>query len=133
MGSRLRAAVCWNSNLSNMAAQGRRSRLRAAVCWNSAELYMSHDDIVQPPSGGCVLKQSLTGGKISRKQGSRLRAAVCWNKVAKYDQIPQSQAAAFGRLCVETTWDKLPPNAQAAQPPSGGCVLKLRLPVMNQI
>ena len=54
---------------------------------------------VQPPSGGCVLKQS--------------------NCVPNEHQLP----AAFRRLCVETG---APPEAlaKACQPPSGGCVLK---------
>ena len=57
---------------------------------------------MQPPSGGCVLKQFIINHHSSLHQ-----------------------AAAFGRLCVET-----PPNAQLKlnmpmQPPSGGCVLKL--------
>ena len=58
---------------------------------------------MQPPSGGCVLKQDIC-----------LSFSFCWN------------AAAFGRLCVETN---VVPNQKVAtpsrQPPSGGCVLKL--------
>ena len=33
--------------------------------------------------------------------------------------------AAFGRLCVETSFSPLLPMAALIQPPSGGCVLKL--------
>ena len=36
-----------------------------------------------------------------------------------------AQAAAFGRLCVETEMKKIPIIRDQAQPPSGGCVLKL--------
>ena len=35
-----------------------------------------------------------------------------------------AQAAAFGRLCVETAIAAMPLKACAKQPPSGGCVLK---------
>ena len=55
----------------------------------------------QPPSGGCVLKQSFISTKAPR-------------------YIP----AAFGRLCVETI-DRLSDFFTTSQPPSGGCVLKL--------
>ena len=34
--------------------------------------------------------------------------------------------AAFGRLCVETRMDR-PSQTQHIQPPSGGCVLKLKM------
>ena len=79
--------------------------------------------IVQPPSGGCVLKQfnlsgigeafcqPPSGGCVLKRHGAGLSDAVV---------LP----AAFGRLCVET----LPRHDLAGinfQPPSGGCVLKL--------
>ena len=100
-GSRLRAAVCWNSfecELSDIDVVG--SRLRAAVCWNVNLLFFcvalptaaafgrlcvetvpcifTWKNSVQPPSGGCVLKQ-ITGKDNYIRFGSRLRAAVCWN------------------------------------------------------
>ena len=54
----------------------------------------------QPPSGGCVLKQiTITFGKDS------------------------NGAAAFRRLCVETSY-LITVFALLQQPPSGGCVLK---------
>ena len=54
----------------------------------------------QPPSGGCVLKQQL------------------------FDDLRDVRdAAAFGRLCVETI-DFRKPSRYDRQPPSGGCVLK---------
>ena len=55
---------------------------------------------LQPPSGGCVLKQS----------GFCLRCGLL-------------SSAAFGRLCVETV-DGIGGQAVSGQPPSGGCVLK---------
>ena len=54
----------------------------------------------QPPSGGCVLKQP--GALVFLDAG---------------------KAAAFGRLCVETSLPKLVVFV-FMQPPSGGCVLK---------
>ena len=54
---------------------------------------------MQPPSGGCVLKQY---GKF---------------------RLMVMGAAAFGRLCVETTVVLYQP-LEDFQPPSGGCVLK---------
>ena len=59
--------------------------------------------LFQPPSGGCVLKQ--TGFKV-------LQAA----------ETP----AAFGRLCVETDLVLYCLALTGNQPPSGGCVLKQR-------
>ena len=57
--------------------------------------------MVQPPSGGCVLK---------------LRCDI----IAEYVALP----AAFGRLCVETRRKPMKRALKSAQPPSGGCVLK---------
>ena len=57
--------------------------------------------LVQPPSGGCVLKPIL-----------------------KRFLVEPNLAAAFGRLCVETAVTDLF-FYFAWQPPSGGCVLKL--------
>ena len=57
---------------------------------------------IQPPSGGCVLKQLNT---------HHLR----------HIDLP----AAFGRLCVETTPKRAKSRRKSTQPPSGGCVLKL--------
>ena len=57
----------------------------------------------QPPSGGCVLKQT-----------TYFPHCLCLNP------------AAFGRLCVETTVIEEVFASGDNQPPSGGCVLKLR-------
>ena len=57
--------------------------------------------MVQPPSGGCVLKPRLG-----------------------QPHMHQRQPAAFGRLCVETYRAALT-VLYGFQPPSGGCVLKL--------
>ena len=57
---------------------------------------------MQPPSGGCVLKQ-----KIGRLGAVRIKAAAFGRLcVETTHSLPLSQvsaAAAFGRLCVETT------------------------------
>ena len=55
----------------------------------------------QPPSGGCVLKQSAA-------------------EEARQFEEP----AAFRRLRVETPLKHYGKNYQKTQPPSGGCVLK---------
>ena len=57
--------------------------------------------LVQPPSGGCVLKLMRV-----------------W--VLLLMEFP----AAFGRLCVETTRMAVSWGQIRDQPPSGGCVLK---------
>ena len=63
--------------------------------------------MVQPPSGGCVLK--------------------LYQLVKKKNHI---QAATFGWLCVETSVPVLSMPCVISQPPSGGCVLKLKKSVM---
>ena len=64
-------------------------------------LARSDDFYVQPPSGGCVLKRHIT-------------------KAADLYRRP----AAFRRLCVETTSSISRICEKNSQPPSGGCVLK---------
>ena len=56
---------------------------------------------VQPPSGGCVLKQEV-----------------------EPESEPLLEPAAFRRLCVETMAYECSRCRIANQPPSGGCVLK---------
>ena len=56
---------------------------------------------MQPPSGGCVLKQ-----QDAKKCGVNFLAAT------------------FGWLCVETTISRCNKLHTNRQPPSGGCVLK---------
>ena len=45
--------------------------------------------------------------------------------MAAQQRSSRSYAAAFGRLCVETSTETLGGGARKRQPPSGGCVLKL--------
>ena len=63
---------------------------------------------MQPPSGGCVLKQRSVG---------KVQLKTC--------------AAAFGRLCVETMLLCRHSKRCLQQPPSGGCVLKHLLKRLN--
>ena len=65
--------------------------------------------LAQPPSGGCVLKQSVSDSSAS-----------------------EPQPAAFGRLCVETSV-AFGFCGLVTQPPSGGCVLKLAICENQQI
>ena len=58
--------------------------------------------IMQPPSGGCVLKQKY-----------------------KPLLLTKHNAATFGWLCVETE-EEIQSMNEPKQPPSGGCVLKHR-------
>ena len=100
------------------------SRLRAVVCWNALLTGNAKAQDGQPPSGGCVLKRRPVAKIRVNRGSSRLRAVVCWNCAIKQidgdgDTQPPSggcvlkpaytviisqasQAAAFGRLCVET-------------------------------
>ena len=102
----------------------------------------------QPPSGGCVLKrrpnhrnpkprkpaafgrlcvetspvQSILASAHPAAFG-RLCVETSRNRYKPYRQFP----AAFGRLCVETNSALMASSIGYAQPPSGGCVLKLNL------
>ena len=79
---------------------------------------------LQPPSGGCVLKQHQLASVISRNAA----ATFGWLCVetSDIDLASQSrQAATFGWLCVETIFQGLVSLLYGSQPPSGGCVLKL--------
>ena len=99
----------------------------------------------QPPSGGCVLKppkigddgklyQSAAFGRLcvetadyNKSPGNAHSAAfgrLCVETTCAGVGSPLSCSAAFGRLCVETI-ACCPRTTLTAQPPSGGCVLKL--------
>ena len=79
---------------------------------------------VQPPSGGCVLKQR---GKSALKNCSSSAAfgRLCVETTGQPRRSQTQAAAAFGRLCVETLRLQHLKH-QFVQPPSGGCVLKRR-------
>ena len=83
----------------------------------------SPQNLIQPPSGGCVLKlnEHAYSPRITRPAAFRRLCVETGNKkISMGDKDP----AAFRRLCVETTiigWL----GRLGIQPPSGGCVLKL--------
>ena len=101
--------------------------------------------IIQPPSGGCVLKPSRHIGKNRRMSQPPSGGCVLKPICSTFKNMPQ-EPAAFGRLCVETlhALSPAPAGSPAAfgrlcvetksrkdcwwyacsQPPSGGCVLK---------
>ena len=81
---------------------------------------------IQPPSGGCVLKLYLSVVHSDRSNPAafrRLCVETPPNSVIGQTDPP----AAFRRLCVETAYFSKS-QSSPAQPPSGGCVLKLRQP-----
>ena len=77
-GSRLRAAVCWNVNLLFFCVALPTAAAFGRLCVETVPCIFTWKNSVQPPSGGCVLKQ-ITGKDNYIRFGSRLRAAVCWN------------------------------------------------------
>ena len=79
---------------------------------------------MQPPSGGCVLKP-LRSIHHDRQNKAAAFGRLCV-ETHKCAFLPHLEcAAAFGRLCVETHMPMMLRYEFSAQPPSGGCVLKL--------
>ena len=78
--------------------------------------------LLQPPSGGCVLKLARTYPTQALLYPAAFRR-LCVETLAKKSRRELREPAAFRRLCVETIWTTrgLP---SLGQPPSGGCVLK---------
>ena len=83
------------------------------------------EQLFQPPSGGCVLKhKSPYALFLTTLPAAFGRLCVETNLPTcgkTYCMLP----AAFGRLCVET-FSLLFVIFHIGQPPSGGCVLKLK-------
>ena len=100
------------------------SRLRAAVCWNQYLLWVKSDFTWQPPSGGCVLKLFSTITRDCCKSQPPSGGCVLKHIKQVFINSPRKQppsggcvlkhinpstfsffnsAAAFGRLCVETS------------------------------
>ena len=77
---------------------------------------------MQPPSGGCVLK--LFGNMHHCTNSTAAFGRLCVETRCFRGNAVNAFPAAFGRLCVETTQYWVIFKAWA-QPPSGGCVLKL--------
>ena len=79
--------------------------------------------VVQPPSGGCVLKHFGNRGNL--QQTTQPPSGGCVLKLIELKLTERTTVpAAFRRLCVETSLIA-PAAACCSQPPSGGCVLKL--------
>ena len=79
----------------------------------------------QPPSGGCVLKLSFdlfSSPDFPAAAFGRLCVETSYVTTVRTNQM---DAAAFGRLCVETPSYQYIADVCEMQPPSGGCVLKL--------
>ena len=79
--------------------------------------------ISQPPSGGCVLKLFKFGCQISAAEQPPSGGCVLKPPATTTFRC-RINAAAFGRLCVETSFG-FDGVDDFKQPPSGGCVLKL--------
>ena len=78
----------------------------------------------QPPSGGCVLKPVALEVMSTHLDAAAFgRLCVETSRVRGVDIAVI--AAAFGRLCVETHYVRIIFSLNGLQPPSGGCVLKL--------
>ena len=61
---------------------------------------------LQPPSGGCVLKQTMKGLKGDGGKAAAF-GRLCVETFIVYLSIDTQNAAAFGRLCVETCVSRL--------------------------
>ena len=79
---------------------------------------------LQPPSGGCVLKPVFIGHNVTSFDAAAF-GRLCVETLPFLHLKIHSFAAAFGRLCVETSTIKRSILPKWGQPPSGGCVLKL--------
>ena len=78
--------------------------------------------LLQPPSGGRVLKQSTMGSVRYFKYQPPSGGCVLKPNSGPIANM-EAPPAAFRRLCVETLTGYTP-KIIGAQPPSGGCVLK---------
>ena len=83
----------------------------------------------QPPSGGCVLKQ-LEPWPASQNETPAAFRRLCVETCLICLNNHACDPAAFRRLCVETDGLEKTPPPNWSQPPSGGCVLKLKSPGM---
>ena len=62
---------------------------------------------MQPPSGGCVLKLTLNL-REKRKSIAAAFGRLCVETTLRFNPFANLTAAAFGRLCVETLQSTLP-------------------------
>ena len=80
----------------------------------------------QPPSGGCVLKHAQPSESFGYGHPAAFRR-LCVETSIPIRLAILAFPAAFRRLCVETNRKRQWKCTGWSQPPSGGCVLKLRL------
>ena len=102
------------------------------LCVETIITYVGFDALMsQPPSGGCVLKLENQRVSVSGECPAAFRR-LCVETGKTNLGLRRKMPAAFRRLCVET---KIPDEATKipeTQPPSGGCVLKLKRMLENQ-
>ena len=79
---------------------------------------------MQPPSRGCVLKHIIAIVQIMKKQAAAFARLCVETTVTNYNMTICKKAAAFARLCVETGRTAYTKPSKPKQPPSRGCVLK---------
>ena len=77
----------------------------------------------QPPLGGCVLKQRITGKTLLESEPAAFRR-LCVETPSREMKKFFEKPAAFRRLCVETRITDGLFAKRHLQPPLGGCVLK---------
>ncbi len=65
--------------------------------------------MLQPPSGGCVLKQQMVLKNKARKHAAAF-GRLCVETANRPSIVRSLIAAAFGRLCVETMDDVIFPQ-----------------------
>ena len=87
--------------------------------------------LAQPPSGGCVLKPYINRCAFNSSCAAAF-GRLCVETDTFIRRGGLSRAAAFGRLCVETSIRRAR-CCRLLQPPSGGCVLKLRLSLLDEM
>ena len=80
-------------------------------------------ELIQPPSGGCVLKHNGGNGTGAIQDPAAFGRLCVETRCCRMGRR-SFRPAAFGRLCVETRLYPKHTNRHTRQPPSGGCVLK---------
>ena len=93
------------------------------LCVETPDQYFRSGNEIQPPSGGCVLKQQKRQKHRKLYWPAAFRR-LCVETGNRFRIQCTRSPAAFRRLCVETDWGSISSQA-ISQPPSGGCVLKL--------
>ena len=100
------------------------SHLRVAVCWNKSFSCGSNFTLVQPPSGGCVLKLWILSPVHWLKWEQPPSGGCVLKRFANEDTVVFYLQPPSGGCVLKPNVENKP-VAKSAQPPSGGCVLKL--------